>query len=174
MTKLTVLRLELLLEQDCSVLETIKGFLIFKKKKKFANMPKINKWLVLKSQASWLISPRQPPSFFLFIITAMRKESGCHGDSFSNIFVGQLKVERVHICVCVCDVWFPRATNGVDESSGHYVEASRALETFPLHFSLTLTISFPFISSLHPGPTTLTKALQWQQWKQGAERAGQV
>lgn len=34
MTKLTVLRLELLLGQDCSVLETIKGFLIFKKKKK--------------------------------------------------------------------------------------------------------------------------------------------
>lgn len=110
--------------------------------------------------------------FFLFIITAMRKGSGCHGDSFSNIFVGQLKVESAHICVC--DVWFPGATNGVDESSGHYVEASRALETFPLHFSLTLAISFPFISSLHPGPTRLTKALQWQQWKQGRESAGQV
>lgn len=141
-------------------------------REKLVNAAKMNKWLALKSEASWLISPRQPPSFFLFIITVMKKGSGCHGDGFSNIFVRQLKVESVHICVC--DVWFPRATNGVDESTGHYVEALRALETFPLHFSLTLTISFPFISSLHPGPTRLTKALQWQQWKQGTESAGQV
>lgn len=150
------------------------GFLIF-------NMKRLWMWLkwisdgqtdAAEAEASRLISARQPPSFFLFNITAMKKGSGCHGDSFSNIFVGQLKVEREHIRVC--DVWFPRATNGVDESWGHYVKAWRALETFPLHFSLTLTISFPFISSLHPGPTWLTKALQWQQWKQGRERAGQL
>lgn len=149
------------------------GFLIFNQKSPWMWLKWICDGRLLKSGASGLILPRQSPSFFfLFIITAMRKGSGCHGDSFSNIFVGQLKVESAHICVC--DVWFPGATNGVDESSGHYVEASRALETFPLHFSLTLAISFPFISSLHPGPTRLTKALQWQQWKQGRESAGQV
>lgn len=41
----------------------------------------------------------------------------------------------------MCDVWSPRATNGVGESQGHYVEAVRALETL-------LSVSLCFLSTL--------------------------
>lgn len=47
-------------------------------------------------------------------------------------------MESVYVCVCVCDVWSPRATNGAGESRGHYVEAVRALETLP-----SISLSFP-------------------------------
>lgn len=52
----------------------------------------------------------------------------------------------------MCDVWSPRATNGVGESLGHYVEAMRALETLPLHFcpSVSLFLSLSSFPLIHP------------------------
>lgn len=49
----------------------------------------------------------------------------------------------------MCDVWSPRATNGVGESQGHYVDAVRALETLPC-ISVCLSLCFSPCPSSHP------------------------
>lgn len=50
----------------------------------------------------------------------------------------------VRVSRSVCDVWSPRATNGVGESPGHYVQGVRALETLP---SNSLFLSLLFLST---------------------------
>ncbi|MEQ2222929.1 hypothetical protein ILYODFUR_031604 [Ilyodon furcidens] len=81
------------------------------------------------------------------------KGGGLQGDNIQDALLVSKGDESTYECVCVCDVWFPGATNGADESRGHYVEAVRALETLPSVF-----LCFPLFYSSHPSAQTRTSS----------------
>lgn len=109
--------------------------------------------ITLVSVSQLIFFRLQPPSSFFLIITAMRKakRGGRQGDNIQDALLVSRGGESER--ECVCDVWSPRATNGVGESQGHYVEAVRALETLPC-ISLRLSLCFSLYPSSHPSIQT--------------------